>query len=56
MQNGISEKKLLKSAGTISAEMAGAKAEAEFLKYRNERDKENISDFDRDTTSRLKRS
>ncbi|MBI1812954.1 virulence RhuM family protein [Candidatus Peregrinibacteria bacterium] len=44
----LSEKKLLKSAGTISAETAGVKAEAEFLKYRNERDKKNISDFDRE--------
>ncbi|MFA5799472.1 MAG: virulence RhuM family protein [Candidatus Peribacteraceae bacterium] len=42
----LSEKKLLKSAGTISAEMAGAKAETEFLKYRKERDRKYISDFD----------
>lgn len=42
----LSEKKLLKSAGTISAETAGVKAEAEFLKYRKERDGKYISDFD----------
>ncbi|KKT76821.1 MAG: hypothetical protein UW70_C0012G0010 [Candidatus Peregrinibacteria bacterium GW2011_GWA2_44_7] len=42
----LSEKKLLMSAGTISAETAEAKAEAEFLKYRKEQDKKYISDFD----------
>lgn len=42
----LSEKKLLKSAGTISAEMAGGKAEAEFLKYRKKQDKKYVSDFD----------
>ncbi|MDD5055982.1 MAG: virulence RhuM family protein [Candidatus Peribacteraceae bacterium] len=42
----LSEQKLLKSAGTISAETAGVKADAEFLKYRKERDGKHMSDFD----------
>lgn len=43
----LSEKKLLVNAGTISAEKASVKAEAEFEKYRKERDKNYVSDFDR---------
>ncbi|MBU1131595.1 virulence RhuM family protein, partial [Patescibacteria group bacterium] len=43
----LSEKKILVNAGKLSAEKAVAKAEAEFEKYRKERDKKYISDFDR---------
>jgi hypothetical protein len=42
----ISERGLLKNAGKVSAEQAAAKAQREFEKYRNERDKNYISDFD----------
>jgi len=42
----ISEKELLTHAGSISAEAAAQKAEEEFEKYRIERDKKMISDFD----------
>ncbi|MDI6754904.1 MAG: virulence RhuM family protein, partial [Thermodesulfobacteriota bacterium] len=44
----LSEKKLLTGAGRISAGKAGQKAEAEFAKYRQEQDKEYVSDFDRE--------
>lgn len=50
----LSEKKLLMNAGRISAEKAGQKAEAEFTKYREEREKKNISDFDREVKKLLK--
>jgi hypothetical protein len=43
----LSEKKLLNNAGTISAERASAKADEEFEKYREKKDKNYISDFDR---------
>lgn len=43
----LSEKKLLTNAGKISAEKASAKAESEFVKYKQEQDKKYISDFDR---------
>ncbi len=42
----ISEKELLTHAGSISAEAAAQKAEQEFEKYRIERNKKMISDFD----------
>jgi hypothetical protein len=42
----ISDKELLSHAGSISAEAAIQKAEEEFEKYRIERDKKMISDFD----------
>jgi hypothetical protein len=42
----LSDKKLLLSAGEVSAEIAKEKAEAEFEKYRKEQDKKYISDFD----------
>ncbi|MFH1614382.1 MAG: virulence RhuM family protein [Planctomycetota bacterium] len=42
----ISERGLLKDAGKVSAEQAAAKAQQEFEKYRKERDKNYISDFD----------
>lgn len=43
----LSERKLLKNAGRISAETASQKAEEEFEKYAKERDKNYVSDFDR---------
>ncbi|OHB59448.1 MAG: cell filamentation protein Fic [Planctomycetes bacterium RBG_13_44_8b] len=42
----ISERKLLTDAGRVSAEQAASKAQQEFEKYRKERDKNYISDFD----------
>jgi hypothetical protein len=42
----ISERGLLKDAGKVSAEQAASKARQEFEKYRKERDKNYISDFD----------
>ena len=42
----ISERGLLKDAGKVSAEQAASKAQQEFEKYRKERDKNYISDFD----------
>lgn len=42
----LSEKELLTHAGNISADAAAQKAEAEFDKYRAERSKNMISDFD----------
>ncbi len=42
----LSEKELLTHAGNVSAETAAQKAEAEFDKYRAERSKAMISDFD----------
>jgi hypothetical protein len=42
----ISERGLLKDAGKVSAEQAAAKAQKEFEKYRKEREKNYISDFD----------
>ena len=42
----LSEKELLTHAGNVSADNAAQKAEAEFDKYRAERNKNMISDFD----------
>ena len=42
----LSERKLLKNAGKISADQAVIKAHDEFKKYRKERNKNYISDFD----------
>lgn len=42
----LSERGLLKDAGKVSAEQAAIKAQDEFEKYRKERDKNYISDFD----------
>lgn len=50
----LSEKKLLMNAGKISAEKAGQKAELEFAKYKAEREKLHISDFDREVKKILK--
>lgn len=44
----LSEKKLLTNAGKISSEKAIAKAETEFIKFKKDQDKKNISDFDRE--------
>ena len=44
----ISEKKLLKNAGTISHKQAIEKAKNEYDKYRKAEDKKYISDFDRE--------
>jgi len=49
----ISEKKLLHSAGKVSAEQAEKKALAEYEKYRTEGDKKYISDFDREVKKLL---
>jgi len=43
----LSEQKLLANAGSKSAEEAAQKAQEEFRKYRKEKDKDRISDFDR---------
>lgn len=50
----LSEKKLLSNAGNISAEQAASKAEREFEKYRQARDAQYISDFDKEV-KKLKR-
>lgn len=44
----ISEKKLLHSAGTVSAKQAEKKALEEYNKYRKEQDGKYVSDFDRE--------
>lgn len=43
----LSERELLANAGKVSAEHAAQKAEEEFEKYRKDRDKNYVSDFDR---------
>ena len=43
----LSEKKLLTHAGNVSADAAAQKADAEFEKYRTERSRNMVSDFDR---------
>jgi len=50
----ISEKKLLHSAGTVSAKQAEEKASEEYVKYRSKEDKNYISDFDREVKKLLK--
>ncbi|MFZ2975404.1 MAG: virulence RhuM family protein [Candidatus Moraniibacteriota bacterium] len=49
----ISEKKLLHSAGEVSAKQAEHKALQEYEKYRREQDKNYISDFDREVRNIL---
>jgi hypothetical protein len=44
----ISERKLLKHAGSVSAELAAHKAEEELAKYKHAQDLSTISDFDRE--------
>jgi len=43
----LSERELLANAGSVSAEHAAQKAEEQFEKYRKDRDKNYVSDFDR---------
>jgi len=43
----LSERELLANAGSISAEEAAQKAGEEFEKYRREKEKNRISDFDK---------
>jgi len=50
----ISEKKLLHSAGSVSAKQAEKKALAEYEKYRSIQDKNYVSDFDREVKKLLK--
>ncbi len=50
----ISEKNLLHSAGNVSAKQAKQKALKEYEKYRQEQDKNYISDFDREVKKLLK--
>jgi len=52
----ISEKKLLHSAGSVSAKQAEKKALAEYEKYRKERDKKYVSDFDREVKKLLEKA
>lgn len=49
----VSEKKLLKTAGTVSAKQAEDKVLEEYDKYRREQDKKYISDFDREVNKIL---
>jgi len=51
----ISGKKLLHSAGKVSHEQAMEKADAQFSEYRKVRDKNYISDFDREVKKILKK-
>lgn len=51
----LSEKKLLNHAGKISSKKANEKAEKEFEKYRKERDKNYISDFDKEVKKILEK-
>ncbi len=50
----ISEKELLKNAGSISHKQAIEKANAEYRKYREAEDKKYISDFDREMQKLIK--
>ena len=50
----ISEKKLLHNAGTVSAKQAEKKASKEFIIYRGTKDKNYVSDFDREVKKLLK--
>lgn len=52
----ISEKKLLHSAGKVSAKQAENKALKEYEKYRREQDKNYISDFDKEVKKILKQN
>jgi len=50
----ISEKELLKNAGSVSHKQAIAKANEEYKKYREAEDKKYISDFDREMKKLIK--
>ena len=52
----VSKKKILDDVGKMSHEQAIEKANAEFLKYRREEDKNYVSDFDREVGKILKKS
>lgn len=52
----LSEKSLLHNAGKVSAKEAREKAEKEFEKYRRERNKNYISNFDKEVQKLLKKS
>lgn len=52
----ISEKKLLHSAGGVSARQAERKATKEYKKYRQKEDKKYISDFDREIKKLLEKA
>lgn len=52
----ISEKKLLHSAGKVSAKQAEDKALKEYQKYRKEEDKNYISDFDKEVKKLLRKN
>lgn len=50
----LSEKKILLNAGKVSAEQAATLADAEFVKYKREQDKNIVSDFDKVVKGYLK--
>ena len=52
----LNEKEILKTAGTVSKELAEVKAETEYEKFKKEEDKIYISDFDRQTKKYFKRN
>ena len=52
----VSKKKILDDVGKMSHEQAIEKANAEFLKYRKEEDKNYVSDFDREMKKLLAKS
>lgn len=49
----VSEKKILHSAGQVSAKQGEKKALAEYEKYRSVQDKNYVSDFDREVKKLL---
>lgn len=49
----LSERQLLKHAGQVSAQQAEEKARQEFERYKKERDKNYVSDFDREVKKLL---
>ena len=51
----LSERQLLRHAGKVSAEQAQEKASQEFEKYKKDRDKNYVSDFDREVKKLLER-
>lgn len=52
----ISEQSILKDSGRVSAEQAASKAREEFEKYRKERDKNFVFDFDMAVKKYLKKN
>lgn len=51
----LSEKQILKDAGSISAKKAESIAQTEYAKYQKDEDKKYISDFDKETKKYLKK-